>query len=72
MNKRKIFLAIVSFVVIIGINLLALLPNTAKADWYCDGYHWKKCLTGRMVIRCDCTGGAICYASWQDLCPDPT
>ncbi|RLD82165.1 MAG: hypothetical protein DRJ07_08470 [Bacteroidetes bacterium] len=71
MNKNKLPITFATLVAIIGINLLTLQPKPAKADWACRGYHWKHCLNGKMVIRCDCDGGDWCYASWQDLCEEP-
>ena len=70
MRKKKIFISIATLTAIIGINILTLLPKPAQAypHWVCDGYHWKICLSGAWVIRCDCTGGPQCWAEWQELC----
>jgi len=69
--KKKTISGLALIVAIIGINIVTLLPKQASAGWYCYGYHWYKCIAGPWVIRCDCDAGPICYASWQDLCPEP-
>jgi len=70
MRTRKLILGISALFVVAALNF-AVFTRPANAEYQsCNGYFWVHCLNGSYIIRCSCSGGPTCYASWQGFCDD--
>lgn len=64
--KKKLF--VTAFLAIALFFAMSFTTNAVvKPENTCQGYKWVSC-NGQLLIRCTCTGGATCWASWQELC----